>query len=380
MREASDSSIATGLYVSGAGHGALFLWLLIGGLFVARDDIPPVSVSEVSILSEEQFAAMQPQSPETSDAPVALSAPETPDVPTPVLQNDTSPAAPETPTPVTPAQPDPQPQAPAAPPDPLPVPDIQPSELQSPGEQGGVTVVPDADTPKPEAAPRIAPEATPAPEPDVVIDDVAQSETAPSEDATQVEEAQEETAPQEATTEIVTEAETPSAAPTRSIRPGRKPPPPPTQVVEDAPQEAPSVPGLQDIINDTVADVTSEPEPTADNANPGGGTGAPITREEKGAFILAVRQCWNVGSLSSDALRVTVVVGVSLARDGKPDTGSIQLVTSDGGNGGAVDQAFEAARRAIIRCGAKGFDLPAEKYAQWQQVEITFNPENMRIK
>ena len=44
------------------------------------------------------------------------------------------------------------------------------------------------------------------------------------------------------------------------------------------------------------------------------------------------------------------------------------------------EQAYEAARRAILRCGAKGYDLPADKYAQWQDIEITFNPERMRIK
>ena len=46
----------------------------------------------------------------------------------------------------------------------------------------------------------------------------------------------------------------------------------------------------------------------------------------------------------------------------------------------AAQQAFEAARRAIIRCGVSGFDLPAEKYDQWQEIEMTFNPEQMRIK
>ena len=43
-------------------------------------------------------------------------------------------------------------------------------------------------------------------------------------------------------------------------------------------------------------------------------------------------------------------------------------------------QAFEAARRAIIRCGSNGYDLPREKYGQWQNIEMTFNPEKMRIK
>ncbi|MEM9438259.1 MAG: energy transducer TonB, partial [Pseudomonadota bacterium] len=39
-----------------------------------------------------------------------------------------------------------------------------------------------------------------------------------------------------------------------------------------------------------------------------------------------------------------------------------------------------AARRAIIRCGATGFDLPREKYDQWRQIEMTFNPEEMRTR
>ena len=43
-------------------------------------------------------------------------------------------------------------------------------------------------------------------------------------------------------------------------------------------------------------------------------------------------------------------------------------------------QAFEAARRAIIRCGAQGFDLPREKYDHWRDIEMVFNPEKMRIK
>lgn len=47
---------------------------------------------------------------------------------------------------------------------------------------------------------------------------------------------------------------------------------------------------------------------------------------------------------------------------------------------GSATQAFEAARRAILRCGATGYDLPAEKYGQWRDIEMTFNPEKMRIK
>ena len=111
-----------------------------------------------------------------------------------------------------------------------------------------------------------------------------------------------------------------------------------------------------------------------------GQSGPPLTGGEKDALRVAVQRCWNVGSLPSDALSTTVVVAVSIARDGKPDTGSIRMLSSSGGSADAARQAFEAARRAIIRCGAPGFDLPLEKSSHWQDLELTFNPESMRIK
>ena len=39
--------------------------------------------------------------------------------------------------------------------------------------------------------------------------------------------------------------------------------------------------------------------------------GPPMTQGEREALRVAVQQCWNVGSLSSEALRTTVVVSVN---------------------------------------------------------------------
>ena len=78
---------------------------------------------------------------------------------------------------------------------------------------------------------------------------------------------------------------------------------------------------------------------------------------------LAVSKCWNVGSLSTDALQTVVVVGFSLTQDGKIVGGSLRMIDSSGGSQPAsAKQAYEAARRAILRCGAKGYTLPADKY------------------
>jgi hypothetical protein len=105
-----------------------------------------------------------------------------------------------------------------------------------------------------------------------------------------------------------------------------------------------------------------------------------MTDGEKDALRVAVQACWNVGSLSSDALLTTVTVAVTVAQDGIPDVASIEMISFEGGTEASARQAYEAARRAIIRCGATGFQLPPDKYEQWRNIEMEFNPERMRIK
>ena len=56
------------------------------------------------------------------------------------------------------------------------------------------------------------------------------------------------------------------------------------------------------------------------------------------------------------------------------------MIDFTGGSSDAARRAFAAARRAIIRCGRDGYDLPAEKYDRWRSIEMTFNPEKMRNK
>jgi peptidoglycan lytic transglycosylase G len=108
-------------------------------------------------------------------------------------------------------------------------------------------------------------------------------------------------------------------------------------------------------------------------------SGAQLSNGEKESLGVAVSSCWNVGSLSLEALQTTVSVSVAMNADGTPIVGSISLAASSGGSPGAARQAFEAARRAIIRCGAHGFDLPEDKFGQWQKLEMTFAPERMSV-
>jgi hypothetical protein len=68
-----------------------------------------------------------------------------------------------------------------------------------------------------------------------------------------------------------------------------------------------------------------------------------------------------------------------MTRDARPMPETLRLIASTGGEG-AAQQAYETAKRAILRCGAEGFGLPVEKYEQWREIEMTFNPESMRIR
>ncbi|WP_232419323.1 protein TolA [Paracoccus sp. N5] len=113
------------------------------------------------------------------------------------------------------------------------------------------------------------------------------------------------------------------------------------------------------------------------SAGSGGGgaaaSGPPLSQGEKDGFRVAVEQCWNRGSLSTEASRTTVSVQFSMAPDGTVEKGSLRMIGHDGGSDAAAKQAYEAARRAILMCEKGGYKLPPEKYNRWKDVIIDFN-------
>lgn len=103
-----------------------------------------------------------------------------------------------------------------------------------------------------------------------------------------------------------------------------------------------------------------------------------MTGSERDAFRVSVQRCWNVDP-GSESARVNITVGFRLDRNGKVE-GDIRQLSGSGGSEPAVRSAFDAARRAILRCQSDGFPLPADKYDQWREVEMTFDPSGMRMR
>ena len=372
-----------GTYISGIGHTALVVWLIAGWGF--QSDPLPFEISEVTVISGADFAALTaastpdpgdaapdaPQPPETTEAPVvtapleAVAPPARPEPVAPPVQEAPPPPAPEPPAPVAEVT-DEAPEVPLPPQEPV-------APVEAP-----VTEAP----PSPEAAPRVAPEPVEAPEPEVQIADVATEATEPDEapaDAEPVEPV-EATAPEAATTEIVTEADVPSGAVEVTSRPALRPNrPAPAPVPE--PEVAETAPPVADQTDDSQAEVDAAVAAalaavTADA--PAAAEGPPMSASERDGFRVAVNRCWNVdpGSVAS---RVIVEVGFSLTEAGRV-TGDVRLLSSDG-DPAATDVAFQAARRAILRCqGEGGYQLPPEKYSHWKDVVITFDPSGMRLR
>ena len=385
-----------GQYISGAGHLGLIAYMLFGGLFLRPEDRQETSVQEVALISESEFAAMTERStaPETFEPAPELQAPQTDSAPDLVPQEE---PVPPSAAPVVPpsSAPEARPQVSQELTPPVTVDPTPPSPQNEPElslEDPGAAVPDVADRqPTPRPVPRISDQVVTAPEPQPEISDALVEATSPEAETPRVvEEEQEASAPQETTTEIVTEADRPSgmsSSPRPKSRPANlaaaaRPEPEQPETQSPAPERSAPPEDSSDAVAEAAAAAAAAlaAETAARPGAPERPVGPPLTAGEREGLRVAVSQCWNVGAMSSDAMRTTITVAVAMNEDGTPQPGSITLLRHEGGTEAGAQSAFEVARRAIIRCGSRGFPLPVDKFDHWRNIEMTFDPEQMRFK
>ena len=374
----------TGTKISAAGHGALMLLAVVGLPWFGPREREPIRVTEVSFVTEAEFdaaqAAVSAETPRDEEAPpvppAARPAEAEPEPveeaePEPVETPEVSEAAPEEPvqeiaTLEAPPEPEPErivprivtvePPTAAEPPRARPAPRVEPNPVPPPPD----TVRP-AETPAPVTAP----------EPEVEVARVEETPAAPPEAAPEPEA---EAVPREplaletsarpmarprSVARSDTEAESVMAALRREVeremaRRGQTRPTQPTEPTEPT--------------------VTAPTEPTAATATslP---VGPPLTNSEKDGLKLAVQRCWNVPAGVRDAQELKVTVAAQLAEDGAVINASIRMIEPRAAPDARFQQAFEAGRRALIRCSP--YELPRDKFGQWRNIEVVFNPEGM---
>jgi hypothetical protein len=350
-----------GTKISAIGHGALILWVIVGDWFWPFDTAAKPEVATVTLMSEAEFAALQASAPQVDET----APPEPP-----------APPAADAPPPEQPADQDlPQdlPQSAQPQPDETPPPTAELADVAQP-----IPVAPSPTPPAPRPMDRVA--ATPVDEapdaPDIADEAVPEvSEIAPPDaEVLPIDEAPP-AAPQEAAPVVVTEAapapeNAPQLAPTTSIRPQSRP----------VRQAAPAPPDVEaDAIAAALAEATADAPPADNAASANIPQGPPMSGGEVEGLRIAINRCWVTSTLSTEAMNTTVTLRVLMSEDGKPT--SIEMTNFEGGSRQAADRAFEAGRRAVIRCaGSEGYDLPPEKYGQWQVLNLIFDPNGMRLR
>ncbi len=377
-----------GTAISAVLHGGLLAFALFGEKFAADAPEVELKVSEVTLLSEAELMSLG--APDVVSQPISMDAPavqdaiaplEAPSIEPPVL---VPPLLPDEPSQIPESSlSNAFPSAPAA---------GDPSGLALPEFDALPAPVVDVQEPPPiiDAAPppseRVDTTPAPRPAPDVEIAKTEQEEVAPAEDAKpdQALVEQEATAREEASTRIVTEAEES-----------------PRAVLSVVPLSRPA--SLEIVQPETVAPKPPDPEPPQDISQEElirsaiirdqreSGIGNRAGAEEEGddeqlsaadiaGLISAIQSCWNFGAMSTEASRVIVTIGIRFDKDGRPIKNGISRLEASSGSETARSQAYDVAIRAVTNCLRNGYEFPPEKYEQWKQIELTFNPEKMRLK
>ena len=371
-----------GHYISGAAHLSFLLWLVLGDVFTSKPD--EISITTISIISTQQFekefvtdtipqvsdeieGLNQIESDQTTSNPtvseidkqVPANSPKVPDIPKLHQDNIELPKQIQSVIPDLSNEPD-QPGLNQDDPSPAPLPET--TETQSPVIADRVASVP------------VIPQNEDAFNDDA-IDSLIQVPADQENSDFKIEEQNQST--RGATTEIITEPKKkPSGAPKKSLRPKGRPQIQTGNETKDTPSE-----DLVDAVSSALSNIEDEQEnsESLDTVSNTSLNSAATIESIGNALLKQIEPCWNVDVGNQNAY-VKVTVAFSLDKNGKIERNEIKLVASEGGEGSAARSAFTNAKKTIFKCQKKwdGFNLQDFDYEQWQQIVLTFNPDQMR--
>ena len=374
-----------GHIISGIAHFGFLLWLFLGNIFDPRLPQPrPPDEFEIGGASEQEFQATR----DIVELPV-VSAQTAVDIPSPSPDDKLEPKEPKIDKKVAEVTPE-IPKVPELPQDKIDLPkkiQIVEPELSSEPEQPvlsqdnpSISPLPETtDAQSPVIADRVASVPVIPQNEDAFNDDLfdSQSQADAEQEKLDLKLEQEKKSKLGATTEIITEPKKkPSGAPKRSLRPKGRP-----QIQIASEEKEPRSEDVVDAVSSALSSIANEQESleSTDVVSNISQNGIANTASIGSALLKQIEPCWNVDVGNQNAY-VKVTVAFSLDKNGKIERNEIKLVASEGGEGSAARSAFTNAKKTIFKCQKKwdGFNLQDFDYEQWQQIVLTFNPDQMR--
>jgi outer membrane biosynthesis protein TonB len=181
-------------------------------------------------------------------------------------------------------------------------------------------------------------------------------------------------------------AETPPPPPEEAAKPEPAPKPPPVPKKAAAQPKADAEPKKEEFdINKVMAlldkrDVAHRSAPNgrvAEKTVKGFGPQTAMTMDLQDALRSQIQECWNPPVGAPHPEELVVEFELHLKSDGsvaEPPQLSAQS-ESAAAHDSFTRAAAEAARRAIYTC--QPYKLPADRYAQWQEITLNFDPRQM---
>ena len=375
-----------GVKISGAAHAILIGIAIFGAPIFSSDEENPIQISEVSLISLEEFELLT-----KDNVPVFQSEPEL-EVQEPEPEPEVQEPEPEVqePEPEPEVQePEPEPEVQEPEPEvqePEPEPEVQ--EIINESDSDLIAPIADEDnlgelTPEfnenaaPKAAEIISDVSNEAPEEPAdigALEDTSFEKVNGADEEKLEIELNENTPAEESTTQIVTEAEEQKSdlVPSRTSKPKSRPRNlKTTKEITTKPKLKPKevVEAEKDTTAESILESLKEkkePEPFLNLT--------PAQKESVGNIIRnKMRLCWNPPVGVENGLTNVMILGLKFDIDGKLVESPVNLTPNSGV--GSL-QAFEAARRAVIRCSPYN-ELDPEIYDGWKELNLKFNPKNM---
>jgi len=75
-----------------------------------------------------------------------------------------------------------------------------------------------------------------------------------------------------------------------------------------------------------------------------------------------------------------IVMPVFRSREEMVEPADVMLQSVSADDENLRNEAFEPARRAVLRCQGDGYALPTEKHAFWRDIEMRFDPTQITTR